>query len=146
MKKAIYPGSFDPFHEGHLSIYNKAIKLFDEVIIYVTNNDEKTHQEILEKRKENILSEIPNCKIIADTKLTSLIAQENDSFYIVRGLRTFDEVEYELFLASINKRLNQEVETIIIFSDDEMKNISSSKIREIKNKYKDDFQALTHKK
>ncbi|NQZ28908.1 MAG: pantetheine-phosphate adenylyltransferase [Mycoplasmatales bacterium] len=144
MKKAIYPGSFDPFHKGHLSIYQKALKLFDEVIIYVTNNEMKENQTSLKIREKNIRTQLPKCKIIADDKLTALIAQENDAFYIVRGLRTFEEVEYELLIASINKTLNNKVETVIIFSDEELKEVSSSIIRELKKKYNDDFSKLTN--
>ncbi|CAM9120684.1 pantetheine-phosphate adenylyltransferase [Mycoplasma todarodis] len=146
MKKAIYPGSFDPFHKGHLSIYEKALKLFDEVIIYVTNNDTKENQTSLELREEAIRTQLPNCKMIAADKLTALVAQENDALYIVRGLRTYDEVEYELLIASINKTLNNKVETVIIFSDEELKEISSSTIRELQQKYSEDFNKLTNTK
>ncbi len=142
MKKAIYPGSFDPFHKGHLSIYEKALKLFDEVIIYVTNNDEKENQSSLDKRKKQIKEMIPNCKIIANNKLTALIALENDSFYILRGLRTIEEVEYELLIASVNKKLNTKLETVIIFSDEELKEISSSAIKNLESKYTNDLEKL----
>ncbi len=146
MKKAIYPGSFDPFHKGHLSIYKKALELFDEVIIYVTNNDTKQNQEPLEKREKTIREQLPDCKMIAADKLTALVAQENNAFYIIRGLRTYDEVEYELSIASINKALNNKIETIIIFSDEELKEVSSSAIKNIQQKYKEDFDKLINNK
>ncbi len=145
MKKAIYPGSFDPFHKGHLSIYKKALKLFDEVIIYVTNNDQKQNQTSLTERAKAIKAIIPNCKIIAKNNLTVSIANENDALYIVRGLRSFEEIQYELLLASINKILKKDLETIIIFSEEDYKNISSSKIKSLKEKYNSDFEKLNSK-
>ncbi len=142
MKIAIFPGSFDPVHQGHKSIYEKASKLFDEVIIYITSNDEKQNQTSIQIRKRNIVAMFPNTKIIAGNKLTALVAKENGAIYIVRGLRTIHEVEYERIIATINKKLSSNLETVMIFADNDLKNVSSSLLREVKNRYVKDIEKL----
>ncbi|AUB32050.1 pantetheine-phosphate adenylyltransferase [Spiroplasma floricola] len=139
MKKAIYPGSFDPFHDGHLNILLKAAKLFDEVILVVTKNISKDKNPDLVQRIEKIKSKIrylDNVKIeINQNQLTANFAKERKINYIVRGIRDSQTLDYEIELHDGNKSIYSELETVLFLSDNENRKVSSSLLKEIE-KYK----------
>lgn len=135
MKKAIYSGSFDPIHSGHLDIIKKASKFFKTVYVIVTNNINKKHKEDILTRcnyvKEFLIG-IKNIQVITNkSKLTAVLAKELNVQYLIRGIRSDDDIKYELELADGNKLLNQELETIFLTSDVENRKISSSILKEI---------------
>lgn len=115
MKIAIYPGSFDPIHEGHISIIKKAIKLFDKVIVVVSNNLEKKNQTPIEIRYEKIVKLNLGIEVIVNANhLTAEIAKKHGAKWIIRSGRDNIDFKYELEMASANNHLNNEIETILI--------------------------------
>ena len=131
-KKALFAGSFDPFHDGHLHILKKANELFDEVYVAVSINPNKNSSK-LEKRVDqvsNFLKEhdLKN-KVIKNDGLTVELAKKIGCKYLIRGLRNNLDLEYELELANLNKKIDSSIETIFLVADNEFKNISSSKLK-----------------
>ncbi|MGL5732976.1 MAG: pantetheine-phosphate adenylyltransferase [Metamycoplasmataceae bacterium] len=133
MKIAIYPGSFNPFHQGHLSIINKALKLFDLIYVVVTINPDKEIDNNLEINAQAIKDHfINNDKIIVLTnnnKLTATLASELGAEFIIRSSRYNLDFEYELELANANNSLNNKLETIMFFPEYNHKDISSTILR-----------------
>ncbi len=129
MRKAIFAGSFDPIHEGHVSIYKKSSKLFDEVILYVTVNPEKENMDTIKERAQKVKQTLPNAQVLSGTDLTINIAKDNKCEYLVRGIRNNSDINFEIELASGNKSLDGNIETVLILPDVELKNLSSSTIK-----------------
>lgn len=131
--KAIFPGSFDPFHEGHYQILLKANKLFDEVIILVANNNEKNSSNILlryNQTKSFLESKnLKNKVIYSDKEYTVDIAKLYQCDYIIRGIRNAKDISYESELYKQNKILKPEIETIYFFAEEEYINLCSSKFK-----------------
>lgn len=121
MKKAIYPGSFDPLHEGHVSIIKKALKLFDVVYVVVTNNPEKTNQTDIGERLDKVKSLLAGFSgVVVDineNEMTADFAKNRDVSFLIRSARNQTDFNYELELAVANKHLNKTLETIIIVPD-----------------------------
>ncbi len=135
MKRAIYPGSFDPVTYGHLDIIERAAKNFDELIVSVLNNKVKTPLFSVEERV-NILKEatknIPNVKVESFSGLLVDYAKSRDVHLIVRGLRAITDFEYELQNAQTNALLSKEsVDTIFFATSLEFAYLSSSSVKEI---------------
>lgn len=133
-KMAVYPGSFDPFTKGHENIVNKALDLFDEIIIGIGVNTTKSTLFTLEKRIEHIKSLYPNqdrLKVISYSGLTSDFCKQHHSKYIIRGLRNGKDFDYETPISQTNKILAPDIETIYLTSDLEYSYIQSTIIREI---------------
>ena len=134
MKKAIYPGSFDPITNGHVDIVNRACSLFDEIIIAVFNNPEK---EPLFNFKERVVlinkvfQDNPQVTVQLFSGLLVDYAMSQSVFTIIRGLRAVSDFEYEFQLSGMNKRLNHKIETLFMTPSEEFANISSSLVREI---------------
>jgi pantetheine-phosphate adenylyltransferase len=141
MKKALFPGSFDPFHNGHKNIYLKAQKLFDEVIIFVANNNAKENQSYFTTRVKIIKKELPNAKVIFGNHLTAYLAKKHNCEYLVRGIRNTEDILYEEEMAKINNYLNKELTTILLFADEDLKNISSTSIK-IGQEFQEDLKKL----
>lgn len=137
MKIAIYPGSFNPLHKGHISIINKATKLFDLIYIIVTKNPDKTTNNFIDDNKKIIKKYFEtNNKIIVianKDKLTGLLAKELNANFIIRSSRNNIDFEYELNLANANNFINNDLETIILFPDYNYKNVSSTILRHKKS-------------
>ncbi|MBR5799579.1 MAG: pantetheine-phosphate adenylyltransferase [Lachnospiraceae bacterium] len=135
MKRAIYPGSFDPVTYGHLDIIERAAKNFDEIIVSVLNNKTKTPLFSVEERV-NILKEatkdIPNVKVESFSGLLVDYAKSRDVHLIVRGLRAITDFEYELQNAQTNALLSKEsLDTIFFATRLEYAYLSSSSVKEI---------------
>ncbi|MGL5205534.1 MAG: pantetheine-phosphate adenylyltransferase [Metamycoplasmataceae bacterium] len=133
MKIAIYPGSFNPFHKGHISIINKALKLFDLIYVIVTLNPDKEINNDLTLNALSIKDHfINNDKVIVrinDDKLTATLASELGAEFIIRSSRDNLDFKYECHLANINNSLNHKLETILFFPEYNHKNISSTILR-----------------
>lgn len=131
---AVFPGSFSPFTLGHKAIVDNALSLFDKVIIALGINAEKNEYFSLEKRIEWIKAVyINNPKIIVKQYegLTVDFCKKEGANYILRGLRDSRDFQYEKNMAQINKKLNQEIETIFIITAPELSHISSTILRNI---------------
>ena len=131
---AIYPGSFDPFTNGHLDMVIKGARLFDEVHILVGINANKKRMYDAEKMKSAILetlriNNIDNCKVIMYDGLVAEYTNVNNIGYMIRGLRNNMDYNYEENLAQVNRLINPALESIYLRSDDPA--LSSSMVREL---------------
>ena len=134
MKKAIYPGSFDPVTYGHIDIIERAAEIFDELIVAVLNNSAKQPLFSIDERV-NILNEvlkgIPNVTVLSYEGLLVDFAMECGAGVIVRGLRAVTDFEYELQLAQTNSVLNKGVDTIFLTTSLKYAYLSSSTVKEV---------------
>lgn len=134
MSTAIYPGSFDPFTLGHLDIVEKAWRLFDRVIILVSDNNQKQRTFSLGDMVIAIgeaTSHLAGCKVSIYNGLVAQYAKEIGTPYIIRGIRNNIDYNYEESIAEINKLLNPNIQHIYFRADHA--NISSSMVRELMN-------------
>ncbi|MEW6620191.1 MAG: pantetheine-phosphate adenylyltransferase [bacterium] len=131
---AIYPGTFDPITNGHLDIIERAIPLFEEVIVAVACDSSKptlfSIQERIQMLKE-ITKDYPNVKIEEFSGLLVEYAQKKQASIIIRGLRAVSDFEHEFQMASLNKRLNPSIETLFMMTHEDNFFLSSSAIKEI---------------
>ena len=133
MRKAIFPGTFDPFTLGHHSIVKRTLAFMDEVIIGIGYNDQKHCLLPIEKRLESIrkvYADEPRVKVLAYNGLTVDFAQEQGAEFMVRGIRSVKDFEYEESIADINRKLSG-IETIFLFTEPELSAVSSSVVREL---------------
>ena len=135
MKKAIYPGSFDPVTFGHLDVIRRAASMFDELTVSVLNNTQKTPLFSVEERVrilEEATKELPNVKVDSFSGLLINYAREKDVHIAIRGLRAITDFEYELQIAQTNRKLsNGELDTIFLTTSLEYAYLSSSSVKEI---------------
>jgi pantetheine-phosphate adenylyltransferase len=136
-RRAIYPGSFDPLTNGHVEIIARACKLFDEVIVAVLVNAGKQPLFTVEERVE-MLTEVLNPRFpqVAIDIFEGLLvdyARKHQAQAIVRGIRSVKDYEYELPMILMNRRLNPEVETVLLTASENSSYISSSLIKEVFN-------------
>jgi len=134
MKKALYPGTFDPVTLGHIDIIERALHLFDEVTVAIATSESKTPIFTLEERInhiEEIFKDNKKVRAIGFTGLVVDLAKEEDTNVLIRGLRAVSDFEYEFQLAGMNRKLNNQVETIFLMSDVENQIISSRFVKEI---------------
>ncbi len=139
MKRAIFPGTFDPFTLGHHSIVKRTLTFMDEVIVGIGINEGKHCLIPVEKRVEMIrqlYSDEPRVKVMAYSGLTVDFAKEQEVGFIVRGIRSVKDFEYEEGIADINKKLSG-IETIFLFTEPELSSVSSSVVRELLHYGKD---------
>lgn len=139
MRKAIFPGSFDPFTLGHHSIVKRALTFMDEIIIGIGINEGKQCLMSVEKRVESICklyAAEPRVKVMAYSGLTVDFASEQGATFIVRGIRTVKDFEYEESIADVNRRLSG-IETVFLFTEPELTSVSSSIVRELLHYGKD---------
>ena len=133
MKRAIFPGSFDPITNGHYEIIKKGLKLFDEIIIAVGINNQKKYMFSIEQRLEFIEScfeKEKKIKILSYSGLTTDLCKDHGIKFILRGLRNSEDFSFENSLASMNKEMSN-VETIFILSSSKTSHINSSLVRDI---------------
>lgn len=136
LKRAIYPGSFDPVTNGHLDILERGAVLFDEIIIGVLNNPDKVSMFTIGERKKLIENSLPKsevCRFIVEDFSGLLIdfARKQSVFNILRGLRTIADYEYELQMSLMNRRLEPKIETVFLAASPNVSYISSSLIKQI---------------
>ena len=135
MKLGIYPGSFDPFTNGHNDILSRSLKIFDKVIIAVVKNSAKNYLFSLEDRVRMINDLFKDHENIScmglESKLTVDLASELSAQGIIRGLRAVSDFEYEFQIASINRSQNPEIESVFFTPDEKLTFISSSMVKEL---------------
>ena len=139
MRKAIFPGTFDPFTLGHHSIVKRALTFMDEIIIGIGINGDKRCLMPVEKRVESIrklYAAEPKVKVMAYSGLTVDFASEQGAAFIVRGIRTVKDFEYEESIADVNRKLSG-IETVFLFTEPELTAVSSSIVRELLHYGKD---------
>ena len=138
-KNAIYPGTFDPITYGHIDVIKKALKIVDQVIVAISDGNNKNYlfntDERIEIVKRALFSDLKlkqnKIKVISFNVLTTTLCKKNKSSIILRGLRAVSDFEYEFQLAGMNKQLNKNIETIFLMSDVENQIISSKFVKEI---------------
>ena len=134
IKTAIYPGSFDPITNGHVDLIHRASRLFNEVIVAITQNVNKNSFLSIDERIEAVNTSIEALENVSVLRFDSLLvdfAREHNAQIIIRGLRAVSDFEYEFQLSGMNKRLNPNIETLFMTPSEEFANISSSLVREI---------------
>lgn len=130
---AICPGSFDPITNGHLDIIERAVPIFDEIIVAVLNNSSKQPLFSVEERMEliaDVTSHLPKIKVDSFNGLLVDYAAEVGATAIVRGLRAVSDFEYEMQVASINKKMNDQIETLFMMTNNQYSFLSSSIVKE----------------
>ena len=134
MKRAVYPGSFDPITFGHLDIIERSAKMVDELVIAVLRNSAKNSLFSLEERVnmiKEVTKNIPNVRVETFDGLLVDYMRQIDANIIVRGLRAVTDFEYELQIAQMNHVLNGDAETIFLITNLQYSYLSSSLVREI---------------
>ncbi len=134
IKRAIYPGTFDPFTLGHLDIVERAVKIFDKVIVGVANPRHKEPLLPIEIRKNLIIESVNHLKNVEVLEFDGLLVDFMKKLGIktvIRGLRAVSDYEYELKMAWINKKIYPEMETIFLLSSEQFAYLSSSFVKEI---------------
>jgi pantetheine-phosphate adenylyltransferase len=131
---AVYPGSFDPPTNGHLDLIQRATRMFDHLIVAVTENDTKeclfTVAERIEMLKL-ITQDLPRVKVTAFTGLTADFARTQRAMALVRGLRVISDFEFELSMAITNQRLNPDIDTVCLMPSEPFLFLSSRLVKEV---------------
>jgi len=133
MKRAIYPGSFDPITNGHISILRRGLEIFDEVIVAVAKNPGKKDLFTLEERLDIIQQVVGHMKGVQVDSFDGLLVDyviNQDSNVILRGLRALSDFEYEFQLALMNRKLNRRVQSVFLMTDYKWFYVSSTIIKE----------------
>lgn len=131
---AICPGSFDPITNGHLDIIRRGAKIFDEVIVVVFTNDSKTPLFSTKERLDLIreaTKHIPNVSVDSSNSLVIEYAKEKNAEVILRGLRAVSDFEYEMQIASMNRKLDDDIETFFVMTNNQYSYLSSSIVKEV---------------
>jgi pantetheine-phosphate adenylyltransferase len=152
-KIAIYPGTFDPITFGHIDVIKKSLKLFDKVIVAVSDVDNKNYlfnsDERIKIVKDALFLDLnlnkKKISVVHFTSLTTDLCKKYKSNIILRGLRAVSDFEYEFQLAGMNRKLDKNIETIFLMSDVENQIISSRFVKEIV-KLKGDIKKFTTKR
>ena len=134
MRRAIYPGSFDPVTNGHLDVIERARKLFDQVIVAVAHNDEKQPLFSLEERLALLgetAGKMDNVRIAEFSGLLVQFARAEKAGAVIRGLRAVSDFEFEFQMALMNRKLDDTVETIFLMPKEEYTYLSSRIVKEI---------------
>jgi pantetheine-phosphate adenylyltransferase len=141
-KIAIFPGTFDPFTNGHLDIVNRGLQLFDKVIVSLGINANKTHLFNLDQRTaflEDLFADNPNVSVAHYEGLTAKFAEEQGAQFILRGLRTTQDFTYEQQIAYVNEDLTPSVKSVFVMSNQVNASVSSTIVRDL-IRYKGDYK------
>jgi pantetheine-phosphate adenylyltransferase len=142
LKKALFPGTFDPFTLGHQDIVERGLELFDELVIAFGVNTGKQHLFTLENRMQwtrELYSDEPRVEVVEYDALTALFAEEIGARFILRGLRTTQDFTYEKQIAYVNEDLAKSVRSVFIMSDIKNSSVSSTIVRDL-IRYKGNFR------
>jgi pantetheine-phosphate adenylyltransferase len=134
VRRAIYPGSFDPITNGHLDVITRAVKLFDEVIVAVAHNEQKHGLFTTDERVELLKSttcQIPNVRVTQFDGLLVNFALKEEATGVIRGLRAISDFEFEFQMALMNRKLEQSIETLFLMPKEEYTYLSSRIVKEI---------------
>lgn len=132
--KALYPGSFDPFHNGHLDVVERVARMFDEVVVVVFVNRGKPSLFTPDERSQMILaatSHLPNVRVDQSRDLVVRYAHQAGASVIVRGLRAVLDFDYEFQIALMNKRMAEDVDTLFLLTSEHYSYLSSSIVKEL---------------
>ena len=151
-KTAIYPGTFDPITFGHIDVIQKSLKIIDKVIVAISNGNQKNYLFSIDERIEIVNKALfsdlrfnkNKIKVVSFHSLTTELCKKYKSKIILRGLRAASDFEYEFQLAGMNRKLNNNIETIFLMSDVNNQIISSRLIKEIAE-LKGDIRKFTTK-
>jgi pantetheine-phosphate adenylyltransferase len=131
---AVYPGSFDPLTKGHLDIIQRACRLFDHVIVAVSNNSAKKATFSVAERiqmVESSIRDLPKAEVDTFAGLLVDYVKTKKSRLLIRGLRAVSDMEYEFQMAAMNRRLHREVETVFLMPDEQYTYLSSSIVKAV---------------
>jgi len=132
---ALFPGSFDPFTKGHEDIVLRGLQLFDEIIIAIGYNSQKSNRyfeiDLMVESIRKTFEKHPNIKIVKFSELTAEFARKNGARFLLRGLRNTTDFEYENSISQVNRKLNSEMESVFLITTPQLAWISSSIIREV---------------
>src|SRR5262245_41401536 len=131
---AVYPGSFDPLTKGHLDIIERACRIFDQVIVAVSNNPAKKHAFSVDERismVESAVRPLPNADVDTFSGLLVDYMREKKARVLIRGMRVVSDMDYEFQLASFNRRLYREVETVFLMPDEQYTYLAASMVKEV---------------
>ena len=138
MRRALFPGSFDPITNGHLDIIKRSAPLFDEMVVAVLNNADKHPMFSVEERCQMLREILPSvetdeCRMIVESfsGLTADFAREQKATAIVRGIRAVSDYEYELRMALMNRRLEPSIETVFLMAGEEYSYVSSTLMKQV---------------
>jgi len=142
---AIFPGSFDPFTKGHEDIVLRGLGLFDEIIVAIGYNSEKSNRYIEINKMVGLISETfkdySNIRVQTYAELTAEFARKNGARFLLRGLRNTTDFEYENSIGQVNRFLNAELESVFLITSPQFASLSSSIIREV-HRYGGDVSEL----
>ena len=138
-KNAIYPGTFDPITYGHIDVIKKGLKIVEKIVVAISDGNNKNYLFNIDERIEIVKKALFNdlkfkknkIKVISFNSLTTSLCKKYNSNIILRGLRAVSDFEYEFQLAGMNRKLNNNIETIFLMSDVENQIISSKFVKEI---------------
>ena len=131
---AVYAGSFDPIHNGHMDIIHRCRPIFDEVVVAVLNNEAKRPAFAVEERVamlEELLADLPDCRVESFSGLLVHFMDQVGARTIVRGLRAVSDFEYEFQMALMNRRLDPRMETVFLTPKEEYSYLSSRLVKEV---------------
>lgn len=133
MRFAIYPGSFDPLTNGHLSIVQRGLQMFDKVIVAIATNPKKTPTFTVDERKQLIKEALPDPRVEVDSFSGLLVeyAHQRKVNVVLRGLRAVSDFEVEFQMANMNRKLHPEVETVFMMTGEDYFFVSSNLVREV---------------
>ena len=148
MKKAVYPGTFDPVTFGHIDIIKRSAQIVDELVIGVLNNNQKTPLFTPEERVEmlkSVTKDLPNVTVVAFDGLLIDFAKKQNANFVIRGLRAVTDFEYELQMSQTNRIIDPDVDTIFLTTSLEYAYLSSSTVREVAS-FKGDISKFVPKR
>ena len=130
---AIFPGTFDPFTIGHMSLVERALNMLDEIVIAIGVNEAKSQYFSVDERGrmlEDLFRSNPRVKVLSYNCLTVDLARQGHAGFILRGIRSVNDFEYEKTIADVNRKISG-VETLVLFTEPEHTHISSTIVREL---------------